>query len=193
MKKETEMKIYRALGVEYFRKGAFALEKLIHRRDNHKNRNYHIENVCYSSSISKFVDFLFYNGNIHAGNIKKGSIVLLILIVIGITPFVTVPLSLWLLKDAYCIMLQRYNNLRMESVNNKLIEREKRKIEETRETYNEEIVNSKSNKNELIKNLKALKNYLENDTCTNYKLDSSLVDTFDLVKSSENVVLRRGR
>lgn len=193
MKKETEMKIYKALGVEYFRKGAFALEKLIHKSDNRKNRNYHIENVSYSSSINKFVDYLFYNGNIHARNLKIGSILLLSSIFIGITPFVTIPFSVWLLKDAYCIMLQRYNNLRMESVNNKLIEREKRKIEETKETYNIETVTSKSNKRELINNLKALKDYLENNTCTNYKLDSSLLDTLDLINSSESNTLRRVR
>lgn len=41
--RKIEIKVYELLGVKLFRKAAFRLEKIVHRKDKGKNTNYHIQ------------------------------------------------------------------------------------------------------------------------------------------------------
>lgn len=194
MNKETEMKLYKALGVEYFRKGAFALEKFIHKRDNRKNRNYHIENTTNSESTDKFRKFFYYNGNIHVRNLIKGGLLLTGLILFNITPFVTIPLTLLLLKDTYCVMLQRYNWLRVSIYEEKLKKRENKKVLSIKEKcYDENILKNVKEKEELLKNIKALRMYLVNNYVEVDTVNSNIKYMSSLLNLEEDTSLKRGK
>ena len=112
---QIEQRFYEFLGVKLFRVLVFKLEKAIHRRDKRKNINYHIASYE-PQSVDKFIKYLFYNGAIHVRNI----IMLLAFFAIryglyrAVSPFDIIPL-LFFLKDCYCVMLQRYNYLRIKT------------------------------------------------------------------------------
>ncbi len=141
-----EIKLYELLGIRLFRKMVFSLERLIHRKDKGRNINYHIP---YNDleSLDAFIKYLFYNGSIHVRNI------------VGISSYFIVKLCLkknlaWfdcffallMLKDGYCVMLQRYNYLRivqrkhvLEAKNQVIIRQEVRKIDvSTIENYTQD-------------------------------------------------------
>ena len=108
-----EMKLYEILGINLFRGGVFKLEKLLHRKDKGRNTNYHIASIE-PQSADGFIKYLFYNGAIHARNI----LFFLVLFAVRYIVFRSVSvidILLWLLflKDCYCVMLQRYNFLRI--------------------------------------------------------------------------------
>lgn len=42
---KIEKRVYELLGVNLFRKAAFKLEKIVHRKDKGKNTNYHIQKM----------------------------------------------------------------------------------------------------------------------------------------------------
>ena len=102
-KKNIEMHIYEKLGVKKFRNMAFKLEELIHFKDKGKNKNYH-------GITEDHFKYLYYNGFIHARNI-------LVLIPFIVTRLIIFKGPSWfdyliyidLIKDVYCVMLQRYN------------------------------------------------------------------------------------
>lgn len=135
-KEDLELKIYRMLGVEQFRKLVFLLEKAIHFKDKGKNINYHIKNNIYGSA-EDFKKYLYYNGAIHVRN----AIFLFLLLIVKFMFFKTsvifdIGLLLNLTKDLYCIMLQRYNYIRInkfiklrERRNNSRIETSVLKVE----------------------------------------------------------------
>lgn len=140
---DIEICIYIILGVHYFQKLVFLLEKFIHRKDGGTNQNYHFTRNN-MNPIEHFVRFLFFNGFIHFRNIC------LFLIYFGVKKFFfsfywyDVLLVGMFIKDIYCVMLQRYNYLRMQKINlqleRKRKERINRKIEKLlpvfRENYN---------------------------------------------------------
>lgn len=109
-----EMRLYELLGIKIFRKLVFMLEHLIHRKDKGQNVNYHLSynNV---DSMDKFMKYLFYNGSIHARNITGINIYFVIKLCIGKSFFwIDGFLILLMIKDIYCVMLQRYNYLRIK-------------------------------------------------------------------------------
>ena len=110
-KGDFELKLYKFLGVELFRKLVFKLEKFIHRKDGGKNINYHVEknNV---DNYKSFKKYLYYNGNIHVRNVLKEMGTLLVLLMF----FNKIAMAILLadiLKNLYCVMLQRYNYIRI--------------------------------------------------------------------------------
>lgn len=140
-----ELTLYEALGVRQFRALVFKLERFNHRKDKGKNINYHIAapNV---GGMDAFIKYFFYNGAIHVRNI------LVLILYFGIKLAVSRQFTLrWydiftlllLTKDIYCVMLQRYNFLRIKEKQSVLrrkrqawIEREARKIDTS--AYNAE-------------------------------------------------------
>lgn len=107
-----EMIIYEFLRVRFFQKLVFLLEKLVHIKDKKQNRNYHFNMDTYDY-INDFNKFLFYNASIHIKNICILSVYLFLRIIFGTLYTIEYILFLFLLKDIYCVMLQRYNYLRM--------------------------------------------------------------------------------
>ncbi len=124
-----EVKVYELLGVRFFRKLVFKLEQFIHRKDRGKNINYHLAQNSLDG-ISAFTKYLFYNGAIHVRNIIIiAGIILVKAALFRSFRWYDVLLLLFLLKDIYCVMLQRYNYLRLEDRKERLEERRKRIVE----------------------------------------------------------------
>lgn len=113
---QFEEKFYCILGVRYFRKAVLALEKILHRKDNGYNVNYHIATLSLED-VSGFVKFFFYNGAIHVRNIIMLSLYLLVFKAVLQRAFAWYDYVLIVLgiKDIYCVMLQRYNFLRLNA------------------------------------------------------------------------------
>lgn len=163
---DLELKIYKALGVKYFRNLAFKLEKLIHIKDKKKNINYHINDCKDLVSIDKFKKYLYYNGFIHVKNLIFGSVGLALMIILNASVVPVIALSTLLLKDAYCVMLQRYNWIRITRHEEKLKARERKRIDKVKSNIDKEkveevIINNKVNREELIREIQALRNYLK--------------------------------
>lgn len=163
---DLELKIYKALGVKYFRNLAFKLEKLIHIKDKKKNINYHINDCKDLVSIDKFKKNLYYNGFIHVKNLIFGSVGLALMIILNASVVPVIALSTLLLKDAYCVMLQRYNWIRITRHEEKLKARERKRIDKVKSNIDKEkveevIINNKVNREELIREIQALRNYLK--------------------------------
>lgn len=163
---DLELKIYKALGVKYFRNLAFKLEKLIHIKDKKKNINYHINDCKDLVSIDKFKKYLYYNGFIHVKNLIFGSVGLALMIILNASVMPVIALSTLLLKDAYCVMLQRYNWIRITRHEEKLKARERKRIDKVKSNIDKEkveevIINNKVNREELIREIQALRNYLK--------------------------------
>lgn len=112
-KKKLELKIYEFLGVKQFKKAVFMLEKIIHKRDKGKNINYHIKNSNDRESVDSFKKYLYYNGFIHTKNLITGIPIIVFAILCGQNLLFLIPLILFLIKDVYCVMLQRYNWLKI--------------------------------------------------------------------------------
>ena len=108
-----ELKLYELLGIRLFRKMVFKLEKMIHHKDKGRNTNYHLTSFE-ADSLDTFIKFLFYNGAIHARNILY-FVVYIFLHLLFHWHFYWFDLIFLLLaiKDVYCIMLQRYNYIRI--------------------------------------------------------------------------------
>lgn len=122
---KIETKVYELLGVKLFRKAAFKLEKIVHRKDKGKNTNYHIQKNEVNS-LGEFRKYLYYNGAIHTSNLIKGIPLLALMFLLNIKIVPIIILSTLLIKDAYCVMLQRYNWIKL-SEKEKLINKKKQK------------------------------------------------------------------
>ena len=110
--RKIEIKVYELLGVKLFRKAAFRLEKIVHRKDKGKNTNYHIQKNEVNS-LGEFKKYLYYNGAIHTSNLIRGIPLLALMFLLNFKTLSIIVLSALLLKDAYCVMLQRYNWLKL--------------------------------------------------------------------------------
>ena len=160
-REDLELKIYKALGVKHFRNLAFKLEKLIHIKDKKKNINYHINDCKDLVSVDKFKKYLYYNGFIHVKNLIFGSVGLALMIILNASIVPVIALSTLLLKDAYCVMLQRYNWIRITRHEEKLKARERKRIDKVKASINkgvEEVGPSLDSIQEmLIKSMKKAK------------------------------------
>lgn len=115
----NEKNIYEFLGIRIFQRMVFALEKVIHFLDHGKNRNYHF-NLKRFDYPNDFKKFLVYNASIHIRNVIFLAMYFLIRLIVSmfggniVIYHIDYILLILLLKDLYCIMLQRYNYLRIQ-------------------------------------------------------------------------------
>ena len=147
-----EMIIYEFLRVRFFQKLVFLLEKLVHIKDKKQNRNYHFNMNTYDY-INDFNKFLFYNASIHIKNICILSVYLFLRIIFGTLYTIEYILFLFLLKDIYCVMLQRYNYLRMMKFKDKQKMLNELRIKKYVEEYKKILMldqNSKKTQLELV-------------------------------------------
>lgn len=198
MCKENECKIYEFLGVKYFKKLTFKLEKIIHRKDKGTNINYHVKNTFSKESVNSFKKYLYYNGFIHAKNFIIGFLMILGYLILGMNPLLIFSTGVLIVKDAYCLMLQRYNYLKLNEFEKKLDLREEKKINREIENINKDeldrkILERKIDREELIKNLKILKSYLleENNLDANLDIDSLLLIRDGII--DEKILIKKRR
>ena len=135
-----EIRMYEVLGVKYFRKLVFALERLIHRKDKGHNINYHIPYQDIES-FDAFVKYLFYNGAIHVRNIFAILLYFLCKMVCFYhLHWLDLIIAVFLIKDMYCVILQRYNYLRIKQRKEVLIIKRNIKIDREVEKIDTSVV-----------------------------------------------------
>ena len=125
----VEMALYRAVGIRLFRDGAFALERWVHRKDGGKNTNYHVRDLTYHG-VARHYALLSFNAALHFT-----AFAFLFLLILGALFFVEMP-GLWYgiigflaLLNLYCILLQRYNALRLRALRRRLEEKYRERLE----------------------------------------------------------------
>lgn len=177
-KEEIEVKIYKKIGIEKFKKLTLYLEKKIHKKDKGQNINYHPKKLT-KGSIKKFRKFFYYNGFIHSRNLIFGVPLLIVMIIFKLNPIFITFLSLWLLKDVYCVMLQRYNWIETNETLKRIVSIEQEKIEDRKKDCNieklKEILKEKNiDKEECIKKIEDLKNVISDENDKIIEFDNSL-------------------
>ena len=192
-KKKLELKIYEFLGVKQFKKAVFMLEKLIHKRDKGKNINYHIKNSNDRESVDSFKKYLYYNGFIHTKNLITGIPIIVFAILCGQNLLFLIPLILFLIKDVYCVMLQRYNWLKISEFEKKLEIRDEKKIDLSQKNFEKKEIKIKMIEKDvssdiMIEKLQLLRSYLlekSNDMCT---IDNNFVDMVNESKTKKRIL-----
>ena len=192
-KKKLELKIYEFLGVKQFKKAVFMLEKIIHKRDKGKNINYHIKNSNDRESVDSFKKYLYYNGFIHTKNLITGIPIIVFAILCGQNLLFLIPLILFLIKDVYCVMLQRYNWLKISEFEKKLEIRDEKKIDLSRKNFAKKEIKIKMIEKDvssdiMIEKLQLLRSYLlekSNDMCT---IDNNFVDMVNESKTKKRIL-----
>ena len=117
----AEIFFYQILGIRYFQKLVFQLEKWRRRKDGGKNSNYHLYGIHYDR-ITRYFAFLAYNALIHLTGLASCTVLLAIRRFTG---------TLWEMTDwlilvaavvnIYCLLLQRYNFLRLNAYRSSFI------------------------------------------------------------------------
>jgi hypothetical protein len=140
--------------------------KLEMRREfnNEQNKNYHIN----SNDSTEIIKYLNYNKEVHQSSLVKDLILIPITTVgtIFITPWLTPLLAYEILSafiDFECINIQNYNICRYKLIEDKLKQREERKIKETIEEYGDvaEIVTEKIETSEKLPSMNEIIDGLE--------------------------------
>ncbi len=161
-----EIKFYELLGIRLFQKMVFLLERIIHFQDGKKNINYHFKQLNYEEAEG-FAKFLFYNGSIHFKNLITILVYLIVKIILGKWHFIDYVVILFGIKDLYCVMLQRYNYLRIKIFISRINDRNrniinkkvKKIIQQNANQYNKDVLE------EDLKFINELRNKLQNNKC----------------------------
>lgn len=177
---KIEIKIYKFLGIEKFKRLVFKLENFIHRNDNMKNINYHVINSNSISSVENFKKYLYNNGKIHVRSLINGVIIIGITLILGINPLILTFLGLLMIKDIYCIMLQRFNWIKIKEFQRKLKEKVERKIIKEKESLDYEQVKQTAtklniNRKEMIEELWKIRAFIENELMTIEELKTECI------------------
>ncbi|MGN1249500.1 MAG: hypothetical protein ACI4XW_05415 [Candidatus Spyradocola sp.] len=110
-----ELHFYEMLGLKQFRRAILLFEKIRRRKDGSLNVNYHLSGTS-ASALTSFSGYLLYNTTFHIASL------LLVLVYFAVTGCLQLN-HLWLdmimyadaVFNLYCIMLQRYVYLRIQS------------------------------------------------------------------------------
>lgn len=113
-RQQNEVKIYRLLGVNYFRKAILWLEKTKNHKKNRKNENYH-PSAMDIISLEKHNGFLLYNAFLHGVSMFFVIIYYILALVFGLhNLIINVIMAIISLLNIYCIILQRTNYLKVK-------------------------------------------------------------------------------
>ena len=162
--KNLEMKIYELLGVKIFRKIAFSLASIISlpkkrkmtkeewENYNNKTSNYNIGKVKDLDDVKKYKKQMYLNTSIHT----FGLFLCMVDLLLGGADAFFIIMTL---INIYCIMLQRYNIIRL----NKVIKKFYPKYEHQKEEIKKEVKEREVTFEELLNNssLSELKAYRE--------------------------------
>lgn len=127
---ELEMKIYEKLGIRIFRKMAFGLYYVIWKpiyfireRDKEERKrllkradNYNMRKGNGMQDLRDFKKMLLFNAGIHTFLIGNAIFDFVKYMINGAPLFVNFMYTIPILLNGYCIMLQRYNQLRINKV-----------------------------------------------------------------------------
>jgi len=112
----AEVRFLECVGVRLFRGGIFALERLRHRKDGGRNRNYHLWRMT-AGSAAAFEGYLLYHTLLHLTAMVLLAVPAALLHSrAGGLHWADVLLVLLFLLNLYCLLLQRYTFLRIRMV-----------------------------------------------------------------------------
>lgn len=108
-----EMKLYEYFGIRLFRKLVLKLECLTHYKDKHKNANYHFHGRDINS-VQSFIGYLLYNAIFHCLSIFFIGVYFAITCIYKCR-YIALDISMFVLLflNLYCIILQRYNYIKI--------------------------------------------------------------------------------
>lgn len=130
---KLELRVYRLLGVNQFRKVILLFEKVKHRRDNRKNENYHPSNFDVFS-LEQYNGFLLYNAFLHIVSLLFTVVYAVLSTAIEFRNVVfDLGMILLTLLNVYCIILQRANYLKLKEHRYKYYKRFLRRTDLCRE------------------------------------------------------------
>lgn len=139
-----ELNIYKRLGVPYFKRAILWLEKKKHRKDKQKNENYHTGALSVFS-LEKYVGYTIYNSLLHCASLLLVFVYFGLTCVFGIRIMAfDIIISVLLMLNIYCIMLQRFNQLRIRDSCNKYYMRKNNIIIKNLKLLSEKIAAYKS-------------------------------------------------
>lgn len=169
--------------------------KIIHRKDKGKNINYHVKYSRSKKSVNSFKKFLYYNGIIHIKNLLIGIPSMTIMALLNVKLIFLIPYAIFLLKDVYCVMLQRYNWIKINEFEEKLNSRQQKMIKKETEQLkieklNTKLDNVKIDKQQMIDNLIAIRSYIINNNNTNNQINDSIINIVEITRNN-NVKKRK--
>ncbi len=127
----TERKIYELLGIRAFRKAIMSFERLRHKKDGRRNANYHLKNHSLSAARS-FRWYVIYNSIFHVLSLLLAAVYFVITRVFGeIFLAADIVISVLIVFNVYCLMLQRYTWIRLKEHIKLLERRRNRKTSDT--------------------------------------------------------------
>ena len=136
---KLELGMYRKMGIRAFRDLVFTIEGWKHRKDRGKNSNYHLKRMS-GSDVSLHRAYLSYNALLHMTGIVLAGVILaarrLLSFRWGLADW---GMCAAVLSNIYCIMLQRYNALRIEQYELALTARKQKREEKNAELLNERL------------------------------------------------------
>ena len=169
---ELEIKLYEMIGVRFFQSLVFSLERFIHRRDRGFNQNYHFSKNDKTTMVG-FHKYLFYNAAIHVRNIFIIIFIFVVKYILKRLYWIDILLILLLLKDLYCVMLQRYNYLRIQKVNELNQQRREKRINQKYKQFlkisSEQF--SKSESEEMLKLVRKIIDGFDNNNIVDITSD----------------------
>lgn len=200
-KKSVELKIYELLGIKKFRKMAFTLRDAlvfpltikmsIEERKNflyNKHTNYTIGKIKNIDNLKDFKLDLLFNGSLHM-IILLSFIPDIFELMGGIESVVaTVVTSTGIVLNSYCIMLQRYNWIRINQTINKCESREAKQKEE----FKKDLRKDYQLLNEYTSNM-SLEKYNEKEEMHNYfeeKIENATLEELKKYKSYMEVFIK---
>lgn len=117
-----EMRIYELLGIKYWKRFILWIACLFIRdHEDRKGANYWLEDIS-AASIKKFKKQLLFNGLYHTGAIVVNDIIVFIMKLLGSNISIIYQV-IFFLVNFYCVMLQRYNWLRIKKILKKISSR----------------------------------------------------------------------
>ena len=181
-----EKRIYEFLGIRVFQKMVFRLERIIHKKDGGNNINYHfgVNNQKFAES---FIKYLFFNGIIHIRNLLFLAIYFVVKGVFFEYSLVDFLVGILAIKDLYCVMLQRYNYLRIAIFRIKMNKRNQKLIDKKVVRYKEKMKKEyemKFKENDLLL-VRRLKEGFEKNKCV-FVNDNDYVSLVRITRLIEN-------
>ena len=126
---EYELALYIRLGIRRFRDFIFGLERWKYRGDTLRNSNYHLQQLSYEGAKRHYM-YLSYNAFVHFFSLVTAALILLLKRITGIRwGIVDGGILVVVVLNIYCIMLQRYNALRLKKYRFSFYKRMKKREE----------------------------------------------------------------
>ena len=124
---ELELRIYKSIGVPQFRDLLFRIEKVRRHQSGELNHNYHLKTTSWKS-IQIYVAYLIYNSLIHVIALFMALICIALTVIYDSKLYVVYAiLACLVFFNIWCLLLQRYNYLRIKILQLKVESKQKAK------------------------------------------------------------------